>query len=288
MRGRREAQQAPRSVGFSPLSLLPWCGLLLGCVAGCGGGLPLLHPAQTLRLGDVRALAGFSSNVAVGALSSATRNAVNEAAGNPNAPTPGDVTYAQGALVAASIGPGLAPIAGARVGIGSQSEAGLVYTGRAVRADIRHSFELSDTWAISVGAGGSAALYGRDEQSSVPNVDLGRLHGWGADVPVLIGYESDGDLYMLWMGARGGWEHVDVDDLTSEPGSGQLGTPPITLSATRFWGGGLVGAAVGFRHVHVAMELDVSYASVSGDYDDTHAHVAGLTLAPAAALWWLF
>ena len=86
MRGRREAQQAPRSVGFSPLSLLPWCGLLLGCVAGCGGGLPLLHPAQTLRLGDVRALAGFSSNVAVGALSSATRNAVNEAAGNPNAP----------------------------------------------------------------------------------------------------------------------------------------------------------------------------------------------------------
>ncbi len=33
--------------------------------------------------GDVRALAGFSSNVAVGELSSATRNAVNQAAGNP-------------------------------------------------------------------------------------------------------------------------------------------------------------------------------------------------------------
>jgi hypothetical protein len=263
--------------------------LLLGCsVAGCGGGLPLLHPAQTLRLGDVRALAGFSSNVAVGELASATRNAVNQAAGTSSGPPPGDVAYAQGALVAASIGPGLAPIVGARVGVGAQSEAGLVYTGRAVRADIRRSFELSDTLALSIGAGGSATLYGRSDQASIPNVDLGRLHGWGADVPILLGYKSDGDLYMLWLGARGGWQHVDVDDLTSEPGSAQLGTPPISLSATQFWAGGLLGAAVGFRHVHVAMELDVSYASVTGDYDETHAHVAGVSLAPAAALWWLF
>src|SRR5580698_9641741 len=177
MTGRREGALALRSGGFSPGFSRPALrfALLLACATGCGGGMPLLHPAQTLRLGDVRALAGFSSNVAVGELSSATRNAVNQAAANPNEPTPGNVTYAEGALVAASIGPGLAPIAGARVGVGSQSEAGLVYTGRAVRADIRHSFELSDTWALSVGAGGSAALYGRDEQSSVPNVDLGRL-----------------------------------------------------------------------------------------------------------------
>jgi hypothetical protein len=263
--------------------------LLLGCsLTGCGGGLPLLHPAQTLRLGDVRALAGFSSNVAVGELAGATRNAVNQAAGNPNPPPPGDVSYAEGALVAAAIGPGLAPIAGARVGVGAQSEAGLVYTGRAVRADIRRSFELSDTLALSIGVGGSATLYGRSGEASIPNVDLGRLHGWGADVPILFGYQSDGDLYMLWVGARGGWEHVDVDDLTSEPGSAQLGSPPITLSATQFWAGGLLGAAVGFRHVHVAMEMDVSYASVTGDYDQTHAHVQGVTLAPAAALWWLF
>ena len=67
-----------------------------------------------------------------------------------------------------------------------------------------------------------------------------------------------------------------------------LGTPPISLSATRFWGGGLVGVAVGFRHVHVAMELDASYATVTGEYNDTHARVQGVTLAPAAALWWLF
>ncbi len=255
---------------------------------GCGGGMPLLHPAPTLPAGDVRAFAGFSGNVALGGFSSAMRNAASDAASRSTAPATGDTTFAEGALVAASVGPGLAPIGGARVGIGAQAEGGLASTGRAVRADVRRSFALSRTWALSVGAGGSAALYGRDQAGSLPFVDLGRLHGWGADVPVLVGYESDGDLYMLWAGARGGWEHVNIEALTSEPGSGQFGVPPVPLAATRFWGGGLLGAAVGFRHVHVAMEIDVSYASVTGDYNGTYARIAGLTLAPASALWWQF
>ncbi len=272
-----------------PASCLPAFRFLMACgIAGCGGGMPLLHPARTLPAGDVRAFAGFSGNVALGGFSSAIHNAANEAAGRSTAPAAGDTTYAEGALVAASVGPGLAPIGGAHVGMGYQAEGGLASTGRAVRADVRRSFSLSSTWTLSVGAGGSAALYGRDQAGSLPDVDLGRLHGWGADVPVLVGYESDGDLYMLWLGARGGWEHVNIEALTSEPGSGQFGVPPLPLSATRFWGGGLLGAAVGFRHVHVAMEIDVSYASVTGDYNGTHGRVAGLTLAPASALWWQF
>jgi hypothetical protein len=266
-------------------------GLLLSPVlVGCGGGLPLLHPARTLPAGDVRASAGFSGNVAALGFATAMRDARNEAAGNQNVPGPPgtDPTYAQGALVAASIGPGLAPIVGARVGVGWQAEGGLAYTGRDVRADVRRSFDLSGTWALSVGAGGSAALYDRDENASLPNVNLAQLHGWGADVPVVVGYQSDGDLYFLWLGVRAGWEHVDISAVTSEPGSTSLGVPPISLSATRFWGGGLLGVAVGFRHLHVAMELDASYASVDGDYNSTHAHVTGLTLTPASAMWWRF
>ena len=284
MTERPEVDSASSVHGFS----VPPVFALGVVLAGCGGGLPLLHPARTLGIGDVRALAGFSSNIAVGNLSSAVRNAANEAAASHAPPSPGNASYAEGALVAASIGPGLAPVAGARVGIGAQAEGGLVYSGRSVRADVRRSFELSSTWALSVGAAGSAALYGRAQTDALPDVDLGRLHGWGADVPVVVGYESDGDLYMFWTGLRGGWEHVDIDDVTSEPGSGQLGPTPISLAATRFWGGGLIGAAVGFRHVHVAMELDVSYASITGDYNGAHAQVAGVSLAPASALWWRF
>jgi hypothetical protein len=67
-----------------------------------------------------------------------------------------------------------------------------------------------------------------------------------------------------------------------------LGGQPITLSATRFWGGGLVGLAAGFRHVHVAMELDVSYATISGDFNQAHADVSGVSIVPATAVWWQF
>jgi hypothetical protein len=45
---------------------------------------------------------------------------------------------------------------------------------------------------------------------------------------------------------------------------------------------------VGFRHVHVAMELDVAYATISGSYNQTSVTVGGLTVAPATALWWDF
>jgi len=270
--------------------LLAPASLVLGlAVVGCGGGLPLLHPAQTLPAGEVQAAAGFSGNIATAGLADAIRSAQVEAmaAGGVPGPPGTDPTYARGALVAASIGPGLSPFGGARIGVGAQVEGGLAYTGRSIRADVRRSFDLSPRWALSVGAGGSAALYGHQDGVVLPDVDLGELHGWGADVPVLVGYRSEGDLYMLWLGVRGGWEHVDISEVSSDNGI-TLGQAPVSLSATRFWGGALVGFAVGFRHVHVGVELDASYASVSGDYDDTHVQVSGITLAPATALWWRF
>ena len=266
-------------------------GVVALALSGCGGGLPLLHPAHTLSRGEVRAGAGFSANAATGGLSTAVRDATNEArrTASPGEAPPGtDATYAKGAIVVASVAPGLATIVGARVGVGAQSEGGLTYTGRSIRADLRRSFYLSPSWALSFGAGGSAALYGHQEGTALPNVDLSRLHGWGMDIPMIVGYRSESDLYMVWFGTRGGWEHLDVSEVSSVPGGVTFGSRPISLSVTRFWAGALLGLAVGFRHVHVAMEFDVSYASVTGDYNDTHVTVGGLTLAPAAALWWRF
>jgi hypothetical protein len=268
------------AAGLALLALLPG-------VAGCGGGLPLLHPARTLPQGDVRASAGFSGNLAVGDLSNAVAQA--EAEQTPNQAAPTDVTYAKGALVLASVAPGLAPVAGARVGVGWQSEGGIAYTGRAIRIDIRRSFVLGDHWDLSLGAGGSSVLYEHQSGGVLSDVSLGQVHGWGADVPLLVGYQSDADLFMLWMGARGGWEQVDISDVTSEPKAVTLGMPPASLSAQRFWGGGVLGFAVGFRHVHVAFELDAAYQTITGSFNGTSGvTVAGVTLAPATALWWDF
>jgi hypothetical protein len=274
-----------------PGSLASWLAgaALVSLLVACGGGLPALEPARTLNPGEVRAVGGFSGHFALGNVAAVQRAAVNETAGATSAPAPGDQVYAQGALVSAAVGPGIAPVAGANVGIPGQFEAGIMYTGRDLHLELRRSFSLSATWDLSVGVGGTAVLYGEGgAQTSVPGVDLGHMHGWGGDVPVLVGYQSDGDLYMIWLGVRGGVEGVSIGNVTSEPGTADFGPTPMTLSATELYAGALLGAAVGFRHLHVAMELDASYVNVTGDFNATHANVAGATITPAAALWWTF
>jgi hypothetical protein len=233
-----------------------------------------------------------SAQIVPGSLGDDLRRAREIATADPTGQnTPGapgsNPDYAKGALVAASVAPGLAPFVGARVGVGSRFEAGLGYTGRAVRVDARRAFE-DGPWALSLGVGASAALYGRQQGTDLPNVDLGSLHGYGADVPILGGWQSPNGLYMIWFGPRGGFEHVRVETLTSEPKDVTLGTPPINLTATRWHAGGVVGIATGFHHVHVALEAGVAYQIVNGSYNGNDVTIQGLTITPASALWWSF
>ena len=262
--------------------------LVAGALAGCGGGVPLLHPARTLDSGQVRAATGLSGTFAVGSLADSLHAARTEAATNPNLPgTPGsDPTYARGALVSAAVAPGLAPFVGARVGIGASAEGGLAYTGRGARVDIRRSFDFGQ-WSVSLGAGGDAAFYGALQGGDLPYVDLRSLKGYGIDVPVLLGWQSRAGLYMMWVGPRGGWEHDSIETLTSEPRPNLPGEA-ISLSVTRYWVGGVVGGAVGFRHVHVALEVQVAYQTLSGAYNSTQVDVSGESVTPAAAMWWDF
>ncbi len=261
----------------------------LASVAACAGGAPLLHPAKTLASGDVRLATGVAANVAPGSLGEDLRRAREIAAQDPTAPgAPGEnPDFAKGALVAAALAPGLSPVVAARVGVGARYEGGLTYTGRAVRADFRRSFD-DGPWSLSLGLGVSAALYGRQQSEALPAVDLSAVKGYGADVPVLVGWESAGGLYTLYGGPRVGYEHVAIRTLTSEPRGVVLGGTAIELAADRFYGGGVAGFATGFRHIHVALELGAAYQVVNGSYNGTDATIRGLALTPASAIWTTF
>lgn len=264
-------------------------GACLSLLSGCGGGSPILHPARTLPAGDVRVASGVSANVAAGSLSDDLARARDIAARDPQVPGPpgSNPDYAKGALVAAAVAPGLAPFVGARVGVGSHFEGGLAYTGRAVRADMRRSFD-EGAWSLSLGLGLSAALSGRQQGTDLPNVSLGSLRGYGGDIPILVGWEAPNGIYKLWTGLRGGFERYVVETLSSEPKDITIGTPPIRLEGNRYWGGGVLGLATGFRHVHVALEISAAYQAVDGEYNGTKVTVNGVTLVPATALWWTF
>jgi hypothetical protein len=215
-----------------------------------------LHGAHTLALGDTAQGAGFSGTFALGDARAAVQSA--------------RATEQRAALDA--LAPGVAPWVNARVGIGADSEAGLTYTGRAVRFDARHAFEFEETsTAFSIGAGGSAVL--RGEERTAPDGVVVAPGGFGFDVPLLFGWRSTAGVVSLWAGARGGFERISASP-----------TPASEVDLRRVYGGGVIGLGLGFRHLHGAIELDSAYQRVSGSVYGADIRLNGITLTPAAGL----
>ena len=262
--GPRSAPVSERScVITTRLRLLSIAALSLSAVA-CGGGGPLLHPAHVLAPGSVSVGAGLSGQLAL-------------------KPTPtttaADVANA-GSLQDLGVAAGVAPWVSGRMGVAGDNDFGLTYSGRAIRFDGRHAFSLGKP-TLSIGLGASAIMARRPGEGN----DTSGVFGGGADVPILIGVKSPSDIYSVWFGPRAGFEIM--------AGRLQLGqdtaAQTFDVQARHFYGMLVAGVRVGFRHVHVAVELDAGYHRVDGSFKsmgsgETSTHVQQITLTPAGAL----
>lgn len=235
-------------------------GLAAALLCACGGASPLMHPAHVLGPNDVDLGAGFASEFSVA-------SAVAD-----SSPT------AERLLHEATVAPGLSPWLAARLGLDEGFEAGLGYTGRTMRIDARRAFELGAP-TLSAGLGASLVLPRRHD-------DLGfRVGGGGADLPLLLGFRSDADIFAGWIGARGGFEWLDGQrDLEVAPDA-PLDTPTSEeVSGLHGFVGGLLGLRVGFRYVHAVLEIDAAMHWASGDVGAESVAVRQLGLSPAGAL----
>jgi hypothetical protein len=242
----------------------------------------LLHPAHVEPEGQVTGVLGLSAQFLTGEAARSLQQArENTSEGSAVAGSTPEA-YQRGALAVAALAPGVAPWVGARVGLGHGSEAGLAYSGRALRVDGRHAFQ-SGSLALSLGVGGQALLARREEggREGLRGVDLGGTSGYGVDVPLVVGWRSDGGLLSAWAGVRGGYERQRGQIGLDPDGSGRQ---VLGWSASRVWGGGLVGLMAGFRRVFVAVELDASHNNASASVGETPVKLQGVTLTPAAAL----
>ncbi len=246
---RSPVEQVRAFVGLAALSL----------ATACGGSVPLVHSAHALARGDMSVAAGFS-----GALLETTLADGDSA----------DVELVEESAVA----PGLAPVVSARVGLGSSFEAGLAYTGRAVRVDGRRAFDLGRRFSLSVGLAGSGVISVRDSASGA------RVGGFGGDVPLVVGWRSSAGVYELWLGAR-----VGVDRLEGER---VLPVDPLVPDIVRSDGivgeheslGGLIGVQVGLGRLAAVLELDGAAHFARFDVGANKLTFRGLSIAPAAAL----
>lgn len=248
---------------------------------GCAGASPLMHPAHTLSEGQVRFAGGVSTNFVIGDPADAIDDAEAEPVG-AFTDRPSE-TYARGALASAAMAPGLSPLLAGRVGLGYDAEGGLTYTGRTVRIDGRYAVQ-DEHVALSAGVGGSAVLSRRSQgpDARIGGLNLDATTGWGVDVPIVFGWQSDAQVVWWWSGVRGGYEQLRGEVGYEAPAPAM----PIDgdIDGRRVYVMGLTGIAVGFRHLHAAIEVQGGYQQAEGTLWDTDVDVSGVSLSPSAAL----
>ncbi len=254
-------------------------------LSGCAGGGPVGHPAHPLAAGDVSLAAGASAQLAEGGAASSIRDARESTVAGAVPPPDADARYRRGAVSQVAVGPGLAPFVAARVGLAGSHEAGISWTGRRLRFDARHAF-VWDRVALSVGGGAHASRgrVGEDKDQPIAGLGTEGATSGGLDVPVLLGYRSGAGILSLWGGARVGYERLG--------GTLCRGTPSDCerqdLRGGHWSAGGLVGLSVGFRRVHVLLELDAAYERVDAQWGGAQAKIDGWSLGPAAMVSFRF
>lgn len=274
-------------------------GLLL---AACGGGAPLLHPAHVLPVNTVSFGAGvsgqFASDAAEARIDSG-RLAATQSLSDPQVAQ----RYAEGVLSQALLAPGLSPWVAARAGLPWRTEAGLTYTGRSIRLDGRHVLAVGEVWALSLGLGASALFLSADS-SGPPAAPEGspageaefdlNANGWGADLPLIVGYEAVNGFLDIWAGARAGFERVEGHVLSP---AGDLTGSRIDAEGRRWWGGVLAGFSLGVPPLWLRFELATTFHRVTGQLtgettepdrppapDFGSVELQGWSLSPSAAI----
>ena len=252
--------------------------------------MPLWYGPTPVKRGDTHFGAGVSSTFLVGGTRSSIRNAqAIESGGRAPVATPtgtaqGNDAFTPGALAQAAAAPGIAPGVTARVGLGSEFEAGLLYTGRSGRVDVRRSFDLKDNRRFSIGLAAYTHLYGQPANDALASVATQSVRGYGGEIPVLVGITSDSGEMGVWGGLRAGGEWIKLGRVTSEPKNVTFGANPVGLEATRFFVGPTVGGMVGYKIFHLMAELMASLETIQGSYGEVRGSVRGLALTPSTAL----
>lgn len=234
-----------------------------------------MYPVHVLPAGRTAFAVGVSDRFLLGDAKRAL-NAEPPPSGTPDEP---QRRSTEAALATLAEGPAVAPYAAARIGIPGTNEAGLSYSGQALRGDFRHAFDWGD-YALSAGLG-VTGRFGLTSTDLPPEIDLSRSHALGVDLPILFGYRTDADLISVWGGVRASFDRW----------SGSVSLDPDSayeLDARRLSVGPIFGVSVGLPPFWVSAELELDYAHTTGSLDRPgtryEAKIDGWSARPAGAL----
>jgi len=257
---------------------------LLAVSSGCAATMPLLAEPRLIREGEVRFQAGAAAATPIAGDGDAIRAgrdrlAAPEVVGDDR-PTTELVLPAVAAGFAAR--PGVAPVTRATMALSRQVEANLHFSGRDAHAGGRYLLweaRSADAGAatFSVGLDGHALLQGRSTDSYI-NATSETVRGFGAAVPMILGWQSDAGLLIAYFGAIVGYERITAKILTQQPDN-TFTSRGMTLG--RLHVTGTLGVGVGFRRVRVIVELGVRRDGIAAELGEVSRNVDIWSLTPA-------
>lgn len=168
---------------------------------------------------------------------------------------------------------GVVPVGSFRAGLEGGWDLGAIVAGSGGRLEVRSGGLLGSSLTYHVGVALSGAYQGSQERQTAMDETLAAAEGFrvGALVPVGIGL-AIGGIFEAWGSVRLGAEYVN-------------GSVGITSGDAWVLRSGLaLGLGVGFRRVHLLVELAVDFEHVRGQLGGASIERSGIVLTPAAAL----
>lgn len=168
---------------------------------------------------------------------------------------------------------GVVPAGSFRVGLDDAWDLGVIVAGTGGRVEVRTGGPLGTLANYHVGAAISTGYQRSEATQSGMGAMLASAEGYrvGAFVPIGIG-AALGGIFEGWGTLRLGAEYVN----------GTVGTQ--SGDAWIFRSGLALGIGVGFRRVHVLLELAVDFEHVRGQLGAVAIDRSGVVLTPATAL----
>lgn len=167
---------------------------------------------------------------------------------------------------------GIVPVVAARYGLAHDVDLGLMVAGATLRAELRREHVLAETSTRPSFVYALAPYVGLIDGGDALG---GRATRFGLDLPLTYAVDFGG-VYEFWLGAR----------FSAEAVRGRLARDGALehVDAGKLSGGALVGLGLGFRRLHVLLELTTAYERWWGHHGDQSVSRGGLVLTPAFAL----
>ncbi|MCC6873892.1 MAG: hypothetical protein IT378_06220 [Sandaracinaceae bacterium] len=163
---------------------------------------------------------------------------------------------------------GATPLALVRYGLSDQVELGVESLGAGGRLTLRAQLPSEGMLRLLVGLAPEAAAVWSEPREGTQG---GSAFRGGVSLPILLAIDVL-SLFEVWLGPRWGALHV----------AGDSAGRAVSLTGMRT--GGVVGLAVGFRRVHVMVELAVDHEYWTGHLASAYVERHALVLTPAFAV----